>query len=116
MSMLEKMKKWFSKNKKKIILGGTLVLVVIGTSVGYVIYKNKKIPFSDLLKLASKEELLEVYEKLRSEFGKTGIKTFEMEQISKELDIRGAKEWFEKHPPNLDPNFRWTDRNRWEKD
>ena len=39
-----------------------------------------------------------------------------MERISRELGERGAKEWFEKYPPNLDPNFRWTDANRWEKD
>ena len=115
MSLLKKIKKWFTKNKKKIIIGGTLVLVVIGSGVGYVIYKNNKISFSDLLKLASKKELEEIYEKLRLEFGKTGIRTFEMEQISQELEIRGAKEWLEKHPPNLDPNFRWTDANRWDK-
>ena len=34
------------------------------------------------------------------------------------LDKRNKlkKEWFEKHPPNLDPHFRWTDANRWDKD
>ena len=60
--------------------------------------------------------LEDIYEKLRLEFCKTGTKTFEMEQIGQELGVRGAKEWFEKHPPNLDPNFRWTDANRWDKD
>lgn len=115
MSLLKRIKNWFTKNKKKIIIGGTLILIVVGGGIGYVIYKNNKISFSDLLKLASKKELEEVYEELRSEFGKTGIRTFEMEQISQELEIREAKEWLEKHPANLDPNFRWTDKNRWDK-
>ena len=115
MNFLKKIKKWFNKNKKKLIICGSVVLAIIGTSVGYVIYKNNKISFSDWLKLASKEELEDIYEKLRLEFCKTGTKTFEMEQIGQELGVRGAKEWFEKHPPNLDPNFRWTDANRWDK-
>ena len=115
MNFLKKIKKWFNKNKKKLIICGSVVLAIIGTSVGYVIYKNNKISFSDWLKLASKEELEDIYEKLRLEFCKTGTKTFEMEQIGQELGVRGAKEWFEKNPPNLDPNFRWTDANRWDK-
>jgi DNA replication and repair protein RecF len=40
----------------------------------------------------------------------------EMIKIGEELGERGAKEWFEKHPPNTDPHFRWTDANRWDKD
>ena len=110
------MKSWFSKNKEKILIGGSAVLVIVGTSVGFVLCKNDKISFSDWLKLATKEELDEAYEKLRQTFIKTGVKTFEMEQISRELGIRGAKEYFEKHPPNTDPNFRWTDVNRWDND
>ncbi len=116
MNIIKKIKQWFTKNKKYILVGGTVVLSVVGTSVGYVIYKKNKISFSDWLKLASKEELEEIYEKMRLDFCKTGTKQFGMEQISHELGVRGAKEWFEKHPPNTDPNFRWTDANRWDKD
>lgn len=112
----EKVKKWFNKNKKRVVAYGTVVLVIVGTGVTAVIYKNNRITFLDWLKIASKEELEEIYEKLRLDFIKTGVKTFEMEKISQELGERGAKEWFEKHPPNLDPNFRWTDINRWDKD
>ena len=112
----EKVKKWFNKNKKRVVAYGTVVLVIVGTGVTAVIYKNNKTTFPDWLKIASKEELEEIYEKLRLDFIKTGVKTFEMEKISQELGERGAKEWFEKHPPNLDPNFRWTDINRWDKD
>lgn len=112
----KKIKCWLAKNKKKILIGGTVILSLIGPVVGYVIFGDKKISFSDWLKIASKEELEEAYEKLRLNFCKTGTKPFGMEQISRELGERGAKEWFEKHPPNTDPNFRWTDAARWDKD
>lgn len=114
MGLWKKAKDWFAQNKKYVLIGGSFVLTIIGSSVGFVLCKNNKISFSDWLKIASKEELNEAYEKLRLVFGQTGIKSPEMEQISHELGLRGAKEWFEKHPPNLDPNFRWTDANRWE--
>ena len=116
MYFFDKIKSWFNKNKKYILIGGTVVLSIIGTSVGYVLSKKGKISFSDWLKIASKEELEEAYEKLRLNFCKTGTKPFGMEQISRELGERGAKEWFEKHPPNTNPNFRWTDANRWDRD
>ncbi len=114
MRFWDKVKSWFNKNKKSILIGGSVVLIIIGSGVGYVLYKNNNISFSDWLKLASKEELDEAYKKLQQFFIKTGKKPFEMEQIGQELDLRGAKEWFEKHPPNLDPNYRWTDKSRWE--
>ncbi len=114
--LFKKIKHWFHKNKKHILIGGTVVLSLIGTSVGVVLYKNKKIPFPDWLKMASKEELEEAYEKLRLIFCKSRTRPYGMDQIGHELEMRGAKEWFAKHPPNLDPNFRWTDANRWDKD
>lgn len=114
MQFIEKVKSWFNKNKKYVLLGGSVVLTIVGTGVGYVLYKNNKFSFSDWLKIASTEELDEAHKKLQLIFNKTGTKPFEMEQISQELGSRGAKEWFEKHPPNLDPNYRWTDANRWD--
>ena len=116
MQFVERIKSWFNKNKKYVLIGGTIVLSMIGTSVGYVLYKNEKMSFSDWVKIAPKKELEDTYENLRLNFCKTGTKTFEMEQISRELGERGAKEWFEKHPPNFDPNFRWSDANIWDKD
>lgn len=114
MGLFGKIKGWFRNNKKFIWIGGSVVLACIGAGVGYVLYQNNKMSFTDWVKIASKEELNEAHKKLQETFHKTGIKPFEMEQISQELGTRGAKEWFEKHPPNLDPNFRWTDKNRWE--
>ena len=116
MRFIDKVKKWFNKYKKYVLLGGSVVLVV-GTGIVYVICKKGKISFDDWVKMASTEELRELYEKLRLEvFCKTGNKTTEMEIINHELGVRGAKEWFEKHPQSYNPNVRWTDANRWERD
>lgn len=114
MDFPEKMKLWFSNNKKIILTGGTVILSLIGSCVGYVLFNNKKVPISDWVKLASTEELNEAYQKLLPNFHKTGTKPYIMQIIDEELGLRGAKEWFEKHPPN--PGFRWTDINRWDKD
>ena len=116
MIIFDKVKKWFKKNKKYILIGGTIILT-IGSSVAYVIYKKGKVTFGEWLKEASTTELEEIYEKLRTDvFCKTGEKPPEMELISQELGVRGAKEWFEKHPNSYNPNYRWSDANRWDKD
>ena len=114
MHFWDKVNLWFTKNKKSILIGSSVVLILIGSGVGYVLYKNNNISFADWLKLASKEELDEAYKKLQQFFNKTGKRPFEMQQIDHELSLRGAKEWAEKHPPNLDPLNRWTDKERWE--
>lgn len=116
MSVSEKVKKWFNKNKKYVLIGGT-VLLIVGSSIAYVIYKKGKISFDDWLKVAPTDELKDAYEKLRlGVFCKTGDKPPEMERISHELGVRGAKEWFEKYPESYNPNYRWSDANRWDKD
>lgn len=116
MHFKERIKCWFSKNKKYIFIGGSIALIIFGTGTSYVLFKDKRISFSEWLKNASKEELEKAYEKLRLDYCKTGIKEYPMEQINRELGERGAAEWFAKHPPNPDPNFRWTDAPRWDKD
>jgi len=116
MSFWMRIKLWLKKNKKIIIFSSVAALVVVGTGVFYVVNKNKKIPLKDWIKTATREELEVAHEKLRLDFLKTGVKEYPMEQISQELGDRGADEWFKRHPRNLDPNFRWTDANRWDKD
>ena len=113
MDVLEKTRGWFKNKKKYVLVGGTVVLLVVGTGAGYLVYKNNKNSFVNWLKTASDDILEDVYEKFRLGFCKTGIRTYEMEQIGRELGERDAKKWFEICPPNLDPNFRWTDENRW---
>ena len=106
------------KSKKRtIIIGCAIGLAAIGVGMFVLAAKKEKQPsFPEWLKIASKDELEETYETMRLEFCKTGLRPLGMQPISTELGHRGALEWFEKHPPNTDPNFRWTDANRWDKD
>lgn len=111
---LKKLKNWFKKYKKRIVIGGAMALTGIGIGILYARYKNNEISFSEWLEMASTDELEEIYEKERLDFCKTGTRSYEMEQISKELGERGAEKWFSEHPPSSTPP--WTDKNRWEKD
>ena len=116
MSVFDKLKKWFNRNKKYVLIGGT-VLLMVGSSIASVICKKGKVSFGEWLKEASTDELKDAYEKLRlGVFCKTGDRPPEMERISHELGVRGAKEWFEKHPKSYNPNYRWSDAKRWDKD
>ena len=48
--------------------------------------------------------------------GGTGEKTPKMKRLDKEISKRVAEEWENDPRRNKDPNFRWTDANRWDKD
>lgn len=71
---------------------------------------------------ASHEELSDAYEKERKQWIKdgynngTGEKTYRMNRLNDEINKRTAKEWENDPRRNTDPNFRWTDANRWDKD
>lgn len=111
MYLWEKVKCWFDKNKKYILIGAA-GLAAVGAGVVYIMYKGKKISFEDWLKIASDKELNEAYEKLRlTEYLKTGTKSYVMEQLDREMSERMPK-----NPPHPDINFRWTDANRWDRD
>jgi hypothetical protein len=83
--------------------------------------------FSDLFKSefekwvesASHEELADAYEAERQEWiksGETGQKTPKMYRLNEEINKRVAEEWENDPNRNRDPNFHWTDENRWDKD
>ena len=80
-----------------------------------------KSSFEIWLESASDAELEEGYEKRRKQwikdgFGGDGEKTYEMKRIDTEISNRSAEKW-EKDPRRItDPNFRWTDANRWDRD
>lgn len=46
----------------------------------------------------------------------TGEKTAKMNRLNDEISKRVAKELENDPRRNRDPNFRWTDANRWDKD
>ena len=116
MYFIEKAKCWFNKKKKYILIGGTFVVCFAGAGITYVICNKNKMSFSDWLKVASNEELETLHENEKLNFFKTGVKSFIMQKISEELGNREGQQWIAKHPPNSDPNYRWTDKNRWDKD
>ena len=70
---------------------------------------------------ASHEELSDAYEAERQDWikngfnGGTGEKTPKMKCLDKEISKRVAEEWENDPRRNKDPNFRWTDANRWDK-
>lgn len=85
--------------------------------------------FSDLFKSsfdkwvegASDTELSDGYESRRQNWMKTGFggdgePTQEMKRINEEMSRRSAEKWKNDPRRNRDPNYRWTDANRWDKD
>ena len=80
-----------------------------------------KTAFDKWLETASYEELSDNYEERRQQwmkdgFGGNGERTPEMKRIDREMSRRTAEKWEKDPRRNTDPNFRWTDANRWDKD
>lgn len=75
-------------------------------------------PLGAWMETASDQELADGYEKRRLAWLKEGggMKTPEMERIDREISRRSAEKWKNDPRRSKDPNFRWTDANRWEKD
>lgn len=75
----------------------------------------------DLIENGSYEELSDEYERLRQEwarngYGGNGEKTPEMKRLDREMSRRAAEEWENNPNRNRDPNYRWTDASRWDRD
>ena len=75
--------------------------------------------FDSFLKNATDQELKDEYEKRRLVWldngqDGTGIKTPEMRAIDQEMTRRSAEKWKTDPRRNTDPNYRWTDANRWD--
>lgn len=81
-----------------------------------------KSEFEKWVEGASKEELSDAYEDerqkwIREGYNKgTGEKTQKMKRLDKELSKRVDEEWKNDPRRSKDPNFRWSDANRWDKD
>jgi hypothetical protein len=72
----------------------------------------------DWTKSATDEKLDTEYEKRRVVWiknGKANLKS-EMDIIGKEMLRRSDKKWEKDPNRSKDPNYRWTDKNRWDKD
>lgn len=99
-----------------LLLAGTGAVIVAICSAS----KNSN-SLESWLGTASDDDLSDNYEERRQQWlkdgcGGNGEKTAEMKKIDSEMSRRAAEKW-EKNPcRNTDPNFRWTDANRWDKD
>lgn len=103
---------------KKII--GTTAVLALSALVAVLTTKNKD-EFGDWLESASDDELSDGYEQRRQEWARTGFggngeKTPEMKRINNEISRRSAEKWEKDPRRSTDPNFRWTDANRWDRD
>lgn len=82
---------------------------------------KSKDSFGEWMASASDKELADAYESRRLEWLRTGQngtgeKTPEMKRLNNEISRRSAEKWAKDPHRNTDPNFRWTDANRWDKD
>ena len=77
-----------------------------------------KSDFEKWVEGASHEELAEAYEQERLKWLEDGggDKTAKMNRLNDEINKRTAEEWENDPRRNRDPNFRWTDANRWDDD
>lgn len=114
----EKAKEWLSKTGK--IVATTALLA--GSAYLAIRLSNNEDDFENWVNNASHEELSNAYEFERQEWIKngynngTGEKTKKMNRLNDEINKRVAEEWENNPHRNRDPNFRWTDANRWDKD
>ncbi len=87
--------------------------------MGFFTKKIKNV-FEEWIKNATEEELSDAYENERQKWMKegfcngTGAKTPLMKRLNDEISKRAAENW--KKNPNRNPDLRWSDKNRWEKD
>lgn len=78
-----------------------------------------KSDFDKLIENGTDEELEINYERRRQEWlsrgqDGTGEKTPEMKRLDREMSRRSAERWKKDPRRNPDPNYRWTDANRWD--
>lgn len=69
----------------------------------------------ELIAHGTDEELYSAYDDLRlTDFYKTGKMSVNMKRLSDEISRRANEKRLRNPNRNTDPNFRWTDANRWE--
>ena len=83
------------------------------------LFKSK---FEKWVEQASLQELSDAYDEERLQWikdgynGGTAIPTPKMNRLNQAIKKRDEEEWENNPKRNRDPNSRWSDANRWEKD
>lgn len=119
-----KVKNWLQNHKEPILKnakGAGGAIVILATCIVATIVTKDEREFDKWVKTASDDELSDGYEIRRQQwakegFGGDGEKTPEMIKINNEIGRRSAEKWANDPRRNTDPNYRWTDANRWDKD
>ena len=113
--------KWFKKvNWKKVLM--TSAILAVGTVAAVLSTRSgDNDELGMWLESASDEELSNTYQEKRREhiqnrFPNNEPRSLEMERISSELSRRSAEKWENNPHRNTDPNYRWTDAARWDRD
>lgn len=108
-------------NNSKIlkVVGGSVVALAGVAYVVYSLISPDKVATSINYDDYSHDELRDLFmvehEKWRKTgWGGNGEKSPEMKRLEKELSKRSYEEWLNNPHRNTDPNYRWTDANRWE--
>lgn len=107
---------------RKVLKTSGFLLATTGAVVAAICSASKNSnSFENWIKTASDDDLSDRYEEKRQKwmkdgYGGNGEKTSEMKQINNEISRRAAEKWEKDPRRNIDPNFRWTDANRWDKD
>ena len=105
--------------KKVLITSGVLAL---GTFIAIRSKHNEgEDELGAWLESASDDELSNAYEEKRQEHIKNGFpnnepRSPEMERINSEISRRAEEKWESDPRRNTDPNYRWTDEARWDRD
>ena len=99
-----------------LLLAGTSAVIVAICSPS----KNSN-SFESWLGTASDDDLSDGYEERRQQWIKDGYngngeKIPEMKKIDSEMSRRANEKWEKDPRRNTDPNFRWSDANRWDTD
>lgn len=108
---------WMKNNWKK-VAGVGLTALSLG---GICVYAFMNSIEEEDLDLKTYEELDDLYEKRRHEWMKNGWNgngeiTPEMKRISNVMSKKSLERWNNNPRRVSDPNYRWTDCNRWDND
>ena len=100
-----------------------LGVLALGSLIAILLCRNdeEQNELEDWLHTASDDDLYNGYHQRREEWirtgcGETGEKTYEMKRIDEEMSRRSAEKWENDPHRNIDPNYRWTDEARWDRD
>ena len=118
---MKSVEKWLKKvDWKKVLI--TSAVLTVSTVIALLSTRDEnEDELGGWLESASDDELSNAYEEKRQEHIKNGFpnnepRSAEMERINAEMRKRSEEKWENSPHRNTDPNYRWTDEARWDRD